>query len=184
VLWGGLHGIYLVINHGWHSLLHRFGISTSKPRSRAVHVLSVLFTFLAVTTAWVVFRADNLATATAMLKAMAGMNGFVLPDAWLAKWGSVGQWLFQNGVHFGATNDLIMGGAFNWIWISLLIVWFAPNTQQIMANFKPALEVPAGGKAKLLLWRPSLSAALLVWLIGFIAIINLSKHSVFLYFQF
>ncbi|MDD2915789.1 MAG: MBOAT family protein [Gallionella sp.] len=184
VIWGGLHGLYLVVNHGWHSLRRAAGQNPAKPLSKPLHMLAVLITFLAVVAAWVVFRADNLATATSLLKAMAGMNGLVLPDAWLAKWGGAGQWLAQQGVSFGATNDLIMGGAINWIWISLLVVWLAPNTQQIMASYKPALDVPEGGKAKRLLWQPSVFSALLVCVLGLVAIINLNKQSVFLYFQF
>ncbi|MBK9161559.1 MAG: MBOAT family protein [Nitrosomonadales bacterium] len=184
VIWGGLHGLYLVVNHAWHALRRSLGQDPDRPLSRPAHLLSVLLTFLAVVAAWVVFRADNMDAAMAMLHAMAGMNGFVLPDAWLPKWGASGQWLAAQGVDFGATNDLIMGGAINWIWISLLIVWLAPNTQQIMAGFRPALDVPSGGRARWLLWRPSLPSALAVWLIGFIAVINLNRQSAFLYFQF
>ena len=184
VIWGGLHGLYLVINHGWHSLRRALGQDPAKPLSRTMHALSVLVTFLAVVAAWAVFRADNLDTATALLKAMAGANGFVLPDAWLARWGDAGQWLLQHGVPFGATNDLIMGGAINWIWITLLIVWFAPNTQQIMASHRPALDVPTSDGARLLRWKLSIHTALVVWLLGFVAIINMSRQSVFLYFQF
>ena len=77
-----------------------------------------------------------------------------------------------------------MGGALNWIWISLLIVWFAPNTQQIMAAYKPALDMPDASRARRLLWQPTAFAALLIWLLGFVAIINLSRQSAFLYFQF
>jgi D-alanyl-lipoteichoic acid acyltransferase DltB (MBOAT superfamily) len=184
ILWGGLHGVYLVINHGWHALRRTLGQDPGVALSRPAHALSVLLTFLAVVAAWVVFRAENLHAAMNMLGAMAGLNGFVLPDAWLAKWGGFGLWLSGQGVEFGATNDLIMGGAINWIWISLLIVWFAPNTQQIMASYKPALDMPQGSSAKRLLWQPSAYAALIVWLTGFIAIINLNKQSAFLYFQF
>ncbi|MFZ2300242.1 MAG: MBOAT family protein, partial [Gallionella sp.] len=71
-----------------------------------------------------------------------------------------------------------------WIWISLLIVWLAPNTQQIMASYKPALDMPVGQKAKRLLWQPSAFAVFLIFVLGFVAIINLNKQSVFLYFQF
>ena len=184
VIWGGLHGLYLAINNGWQSLRRKLGQDPVRSLSRPMHALSVLLTFLAVVAAWMVFRADNLATATALLKAMAGMNGFVLPDAWLAKWGSAGQWLAAHGIAFGATGGLIMGGAINWIWISLLIVWLAPNTQQIMASFRPALDVPAGTPPARLRWLPSTRAALAVWLLGFVAIINLNRQSVFLYFQF
>lgn len=34
------------------------------------------------------------------------------------------------------------------------------------------------------MWQPSLPSVLVMWLLGFIAIINLNKQSAFLYFQF
>ncbi len=184
VLWGGLHGFYLTINHAWHGLRRRMGQDPKTPLSKPLHALAVLFTFIAVVVGWVLFRAENIATAGAMLQAMAGWNGIVLPDAWLAKWGNGGAWLAAHGVQFGATNNLIMGGAVNWIWITLLIVWFAPNTQQIMAAYRPALDMPAGRGANRLLWQPTLRAALLMWAIAFTALINVSQQSAFLYFQF
>jgi hypothetical protein len=184
VLWGGLHGLYLAINHGWQALRSKLGQDPQQPLSKPMHLVSVLFTFLAVVAGWVVFRSDNLAAASAILKAMAGLNGFVLPDAWLPKWGVFGQWLAAHGVSFGATNNLIMGGAINWIWILLLIVWFAPNAQQIMADYKPALGIPPETGSYRLRWKPALRYALIVWMLGFVAIINLNKQSVFLYFQF
>jgi hypothetical protein len=147
-------------------------------------VLSVLITFLAVVVAWVVFRADNITTAAAILKAMVGMNGFALPDIWLPKWGAFGQWLTAQGVHFNNTNALIRGGAINWILVSLLIVWFAPNTQQMMVNFKPALKVPEDSHPKLLLWQPSYSWLVASVVCAVLSILFISELSEFIYFQF
>ncbi len=184
VVWGGLHGLYLVINNGWHAVRRKLGQVPNQPLPRPVHLASALLTFLAVSVAWVFFRADTFDHALTIVQAMLGGNGFVIPDAWLPKWGAFGQWLSAHGVAFGATNGLIGGGAINWIWILLLIVWLAPNTQQIMADYKPALDMPDARRAKRLLWRPTVTAAALVWLLGFIAVINLNKQSAFLYFQF
>lgn len=183
ILWGGLHGIYLGLNHAWHSLRNRLWPGTV-PLSKPMHALSVLITFLAVVAAWVVFRADNLRTAASLLEAMFGMNGFILPDAWLIKWGDFGQWLLAHGVSFGSTNNLIMADAIFGIWIALIIVWFAPNTQQIMASFKPALDCPEYQQAKLLLWQPTVLWAFCVFCLAFSSIIMLSDQSPFLYFQF
>ena len=183
VIWGGLHGLYLAINHGWQSLRVRLGHDPQAPLSGPVHTLAVLLTFFAVVVGWVVFRAENLGTATAILKAMAGMNGFMLPEVWLPKWGVFGQWLAASGVAFSASEGLITR-AIDWIGISLLIVWFAPNTQQIMSAYKPALDVPVEARIRQLRWQPTPLAAILVWLIGFAAIINLNQQSAFLYFQF
>ena len=183
VVWGGLHGLYLVINHGWQGLRKSLGHNPKAPLSRPMRVLAILITFIAVVIGWVVFRADNLVAARVMLEAMAGMNGFLLPEVWLSKWGPFGQWLAAHGVVFSASYGLT-GQALDWILISLLIVWFAPNTQQIMAAYKPALDVPAETQAFWLRWQPSFAAAQVVWLLGFVAIINLNRQSAFLYFQF
>ena len=185
VLWGGLHGMYLVINHGWHGLRRSLGQNPQEPLSKPMHAISVLITFLVVVVAWVVFRADSINTAIGILKGMAGINGFVLPDAWLNKWGIFGQWLTTHGYATATfSNPLIMGGAVNWIWISLLIVWLAPNTQQIMAMYRPALDMPEGSKAIRLLWQPSHTWLVAGVLCSVFAILSITELSEFIYFQF
>src|SRR3990167_464275 len=59
VIWGGLHGLYLVVNHGWHTVRRKLGQDPDRPLSRPAPLASVLLTFLAVAAAWVVFRADD-----------------------------------------------------------------------------------------------------------------------------
>jgi len=39
VVWGGLHGIYLVVNHAWQALRRRLGQDRPRVRSRARHAL-------------------------------------------------------------------------------------------------------------------------------------------------
>ena len=89
-----------------------------------------------------------------------------------------------NGSATGAAGNLLPVAAVAWIVPSLAIVWFGPNTQQIMRSYAPALDLPAETGRLRLSWQPSTRAALAVWLIGFIAIVKLNKHSAFLYFQF
>ncbi len=184
VLWGALHGVFLVINHGWQALRRALGQDPSLPLSRWAHAGSVLLTFLAVTVAWVFFRADSAGSAIAILKSMAGFNGFELPGAWLAKWGAFGQWLTALGVSFSEGKALISGGTINWIWISLLIVWCAPNTQQIMSAHEPALDVPAGTPRTRFTWMPERRWLLVHFAAAIWAISALSQLSEFLYFQF
>jgi alginate O-acetyltransferase complex protein AlgI len=68
VLWGGLHGVYVAINHLW----RRAGIRLPGAVSWAV-------TFTAVLIAWVFFRAPSLQRAQVILTGMAGLNGFTWP---------------------------------------------------------------------------------------------------------
>lgn len=183
VLWGTLHGVYLVINHGWRALRRRLGHDVGQT-TRWGRACGCLITFIAVVIGWVLFRSADLAAAGVMLKAMAGGNGLVLPDFWLPKWGATGAWLAEHGVRFGDTHDLVGGGVVNWIWILLLVVWLAPNTQQLLGAYRPALALFNERYQGWLAWRPVPLYALLTAALALLAIFNLHKQSEFLYFQF
>lgn len=182
VLWGALHGIYLVINHGWREFRRRLGhnLHRSTPWGRRA---GCLVTFIAVVIGWVLFRAPDIETAIAILRAMAGFNGLVLPESWLAKTGGLGATLAALGVDFGATPAMTRTGVLHWIWVLLLVVWLAPNTQQIMAAAKPALGVPEEGPSPIR-WRVALPWAAVTLGLMLAVIVNLGRHSEFLYFQF
>jgi alginate O-acetyltransferase complex protein AlgI len=182
VLWGALHGIYLVINHGWREFRRRLGhnLHQSTPWGRRA---GCLLTFVAVVVGWVLFRAPDVDTALSILCAMTGFNGLVLPEAWAAKSGGVAAAVSALGVEFGATPALARTGVLNWIWVLLLVVWLAPNTQQIMAVAKPALGVPAEAASRIC-WRVAPVTAALTVVLALAVIVNLGRHSEFLYFQF
>lgn len=162
VLWGALHGAYLVINHGWRALRGHFRWSTQS--SLYGTCLARMITFIAIAVAWVLFRAESLDGALQMLSAM-----------------------FGGGV--ASTQSSLFD---EWTWLSLLLVLvlFAPNTQQIMSNYDPALETYPGEVKPLrfprLGWRPN------AWLaigVGIILVISLKTivgvpDSPFLYFNF
>ncbi|HET7881303.1 MAG TPA: MBOAT family O-acyltransferase [Acetobacteraceae bacterium] len=66
VLWGGLHGAALVVQHRF-----RWKLSAAIGRT-----LTLLFVVIA----WVPFRASGMPATIAMLRGMAGCNGFALPQ--------------------------------------------------------------------------------------------------------
>ncbi|MGL4543316.1 MAG: MBOAT family O-acyltransferase [Polymorphobacter sp.] len=77
VLWGGAHGTMLVINHLWRQLL-----GANVPTGRFAGFARFAgwgLTFIAVVLAWVLFRAESVATAGAIYRGMFAVNGFVLP---------------------------------------------------------------------------------------------------------
>ena len=79
VVWGGLHGLYLIVNHFWRYLMNRTTGRTMGD-SRIGRLFFGMVTFLAVTIAWVFFRAQTFDGAIRMLEGMAGMNGAPLPS--------------------------------------------------------------------------------------------------------
>lgn len=68
VIWGGLHGCYLSINHAWRKL------NIPMPR-----IIAWLITFLAVIFSWVLFRASNFAEGMNLIQVMLGIKGIVIP---------------------------------------------------------------------------------------------------------
>ncbi len=66
VLWGGIHGLYLVVNHWWRS----FNLSLPK-------IIAWPLTFIAVMVAWVFFRADTVGHAVTILLTMCDVSHFV-----------------------------------------------------------------------------------------------------------
>ena len=113
VLWGALHGLFLVINH-----VFRASCARLKPLTgwsgRWGRFAAGAATFVSVVIAWVIFRSDSFATAGAVLHGMA--NGFVGPTTLRAlASGTLVDW---SGI------ALILG--------CLAIVWLLPNSQQFM----------------------------------------------------
>ena len=111
VLWGTLHGLYLVVNHGWLAFRERLAL----PRLRGSAFLAGTITFLAVVVAWVMFRAHDVATALRLLRGIAGLNGMA-PLAALAP-------------HLGQPLPLVAA----WLLAGLLVVRLLPNSLELAA---------------------------------------------------
>ncbi len=187
IMWGSLHGLYLVINQAWRSLRKYFGHDLHKPT--LIGTLGArLITFIAVVIAWVLFRADNLESAFAVYSGMLGLNGFVLPEVWLKYSGVLGNLLVNGGVVFGTLPAFTKALQAPILIILLIsIAWFMPNTQQFMQKFKPAINIYRGDVTTSNLWfkwGPSWQWATCFALVMSISIIMIDKLSEFLYFQF
>jgi len=154
IIWGGLHGVYLSINHWW----RRNG--KTLPKS-----LSWTLTFLAVMVSWVLFRARNLSDAWEILQTMMGAKGIVL----LNNYESILSWLTPYGVKFSQTLPYLKGGAESFIVLAglLICVTVLPNTNQLIQMYKPTW-----------LWTISLTT------IAAFCLLSLNRVSEFLYFQF
>jgi alginate O-acetyltransferase complex protein AlgI len=119
IIWGGLHGIYLVIHQTWQSTRKKLG-QDLKQSSWWGRLLGRAITFGAVVIAWVLFRAENLASAKIILQSM-----FSLPIA---------SDLFKFEIIESPVESTI------WVAILLLIAWFAPNSQSLIRSIKNEID--------------------------------------------
>jgi len=191
VIWGGLHGFYLIVNHVWREVKQKFSINDS---GHIAQLFAGVLTFLAVMIAWVFFRAGSFSAASTMLSGMAGVNGISLP---LGLKDHLPSDLLMFHLEFNGIMPLIeITGekALFDITLGLIIVWFFPNVRQMLVAYKPTWEdiankptpatLPKNFLARKLSWQPG---ALQAWLIGTVfvlCIFSLTKVSEFLYFQF
>jgi D-alanyl-lipoteichoic acid acyltransferase DltB (MBOAT superfamily) len=185
VLWGGLHGLYLVVNHAWHALREKIGWMNGQPPAGVGLFAGRAITFAAVVVAWVTFRAETMQGVVGMYRAMAGLNGFSLPgnlDAlviMLNRWIPDAYIVAQGFGEFGGPTDFLK-------LLGLLgIVWFMPNTIELMRTHHPASGTETFRLDKFSVeWTPTLRWAFLIAMMAVVAISDLTKVSEFLYFQF
>lgn len=179
LIWGGLHGFYLVCNHFWRHLRstllgHDLNQSTVFGRSAAW-----LVTFIAVVVAWVFFRAASISAAIEMLRAMFGFNGI-----WLAPVYEIFLQHLKDGDIAGMKSDLIVAYFNDLIPTNLILIlalsgiaFACPNTQEYM-RYGPQRSV--GRMA----WRPNGRHAFLASVLFMMSVTSMNKVSEFLYFQF
>jgi D-alanyl-lipoteichoic acid acyltransferase DltB (MBOAT superfamily) len=141
VVWGGLHGFYLVVAHQWQRFKKWRGWSLDHWSYR---LLCVALTFMVVLFAWVFFRAPNVAVATKVLSSMVGRHGLTMSDQVTNPAKIPGRWWAAWGIKFvPKTVDVEHYTlAIQLVGVMLIIAMFLPNSQQLLAGYAPALEPP------------------------------------------
>ena len=170
MVYGLLHGAYLVVNHGWRAVCK--GTVLGRPHvARALRPMYFLLTFVAVVVSLTVFRAQSTDQAVEMLRGMAGLNGLVLPNLALAVLGE----RLAGLLAFVSFGDVPYFSAQQWFWLALLLafVWLLPNTQEWLARYGTGTRAVRRdswvGLGRLLVadrwlgaWRPSMTCGVFV----------------------
>lgn len=195
LIWGGLHGLYLMVNHAWRGLCSHLSITPFA--SLFGKIISIMITFLSVVIAWVFFRATTFDGATSMLSAMTGTNGVSLPR--------------EGGTHIETAlshfniETIAIGvlpiinkplTAILFILIPIMAIAFiAPNSAQFMRRIlrDPAsIDFAKLNKGRALpiiqkimpVWKMNIIYAFIVSVMAVLSFLSLTRISEFLYFQF
>jgi alginate O-acetyltransferase complex protein AlgI len=165
IVWGGLHGLMLVVNHFWGALRERSYLLGKYSQHWLYRAHMVLLTFLALAVTWVFFRADSVTAALIIVSGMLGLNDVT----------SIGS----------ATK-----GIFPALPVYFAFVWLLPNTVQIMRRFPVVLAAPQFSSALVKTKRWSICFRL-TWFWAVISVVlflaswfSMSNLSPFIYFQF
>jgi alginate O-acetyltransferase complex protein AlgI len=163
IVWGVLHGLFLVVNHAWRLEGPKLWRDKSS-YARFMQPVGFIITFTCVTASMVIFRSANLKTAADLLQGLAGLHGLGLRGLGL--------------------KQMVL-----WIGAGAFIALACPNTLQILSRYEPALgwkpSPDEGATVRTrILWRPSLAWAVAVAVIVAMGVLNLGGQSEFLYWQF
>jgi D-alanyl-lipoteichoic acid acyltransferase DltB (MBOAT superfamily) len=160
MLWGGLHGLYLTVNHAFRHATK--GMTAPAGLHLPLHIASVALTFAATTIAWIVFRAPDLATA-----------------------GTVAAGLLGGGHSAVVSFSPLAAGT---LLLLFALVWLMPNSMELMWRYRPALPSPYADQpvmpATRWSWQPTPLNAAAYGLLCIVAVLALSNLKPFIYFQF
>jgi D-alanyl-lipoteichoic acid acyltransferase DltB (MBOAT superfamily) len=202
ILWGLLHGLYLIVNHAW----RQYGPQSERGKDLKIPATTVGFalTFVAVVFAMVLFRAPNVATAINVMKGMVGLHGITLPLklAQLVHLPSLPPMMLLSG----AVNLKEFLVAVAYLCGLLTIALFLPNSLQVLSKYQPVLQTPKrppmialfmpasqpllqtppklGGFSFAIYWHPTLFWMIFVAALAVISMMRIAGPSEFLYWQF
>ena len=168
LIWGGLHGVYLVVNHQWRDRKRNW------PEGTAGQAFAWLSTFLAVVIAWVFFRAKTLVGAGQMLASLAGLKttGSAFTSEGILR-------VMDLPVLVGEGWLLIIG--WGSVALTLAIALILPNVPQTF-RYREYRRAPES--RSFLIWRPTLGWALLCAVALAVSLFGMWQRVEFLYFQF
>jgi D-alanyl-lipoteichoic acid acyltransferase DltB (MBOAT superfamily) len=180
-IWGGLHGLYLCVDHLWQAwrgarvpdkgFAKEFSNGFAKGFATG---FSWAITFFAVVIAWVFFRARTAAGAWQML---GGLFGFEAGSSAYTSPGILR--LMDLPILVGEERLLLIGGGV--VALALAMALWLPNVPQLF-GYREYRHAPE--QAGLLRWRPNLAWALLSALALAISLFGMWQRLEFLYFQF
>ncbi|HET9384235.1 MAG TPA: MBOAT family O-acyltransferase [Gemmatimonadales bacterium] len=180
VLWGVLHGVFIVVNHAW----RRVAPAAWTARAAYTRPIGTVVTLLCVVVSMAIFRAPTIAVATELIGGMAGLNGIALPERIYAALGPLTPWLQQAGVTEGLGFDLPFVRLAAWIVLLSAIALGLPNTLRMLRQHDPAVNWEPAAVDRSPKWQPSLAWAVVVAAVGVAGLSRLSAPSEFLYWQF
>ena len=171
VVFGLLHGVYMVVNEIWNTL-NRKKRKGKQGVSRWILARGNLVTMTAVAFSMIAFRSEDMVTAGRFWAGMVGAHG--LSVGWT-------DWPALQPLGFAGLLALLIPG--------FLLAYLAPNAYQFTSAFEPALEWKKWRDQSIptirLSWRPTYRWMLIVSAILFFGLVFIARGGAkFVYFNF
>jgi alginate O-acetyltransferase complex protein AlgI len=180
VIWGGLHGLYLCINHAWRALVARTGSKVFFDHW-SFQPMFVLMTFIAWSVAMAFFRAADSTAAWSIIS-----SGFLAASTESpALLGNALSNTFIFKLMVIAKNPIAAYyPVYTLLLIAAIVCWLLPNTQEFIGRNAVIEADKAPEKSVFIRWRPTAIFAILNAFLLSVSLLSLSSISRFIYFQF
>ena len=155
IIWGLLHGIALAIHRMWQS----FGFKLNK-------ILAWFITFNFINITWIFFRAKDFESAMKVLGGMFSLDNVVLPEKYFKFLAQYNEVYFK----FGEVYTNILGKDNTTVFVILGFI--------LVLGFKNSMEF------RTIFFRMPLVYTIVLVIVTFYVISNMSKYTEFLYFNF
>lgn len=182
LLWGGLHGLYLYVNHSYTYLISNNSIEKKYFYVILISKFSWLITFISVVFSWVLFRAATVDDALNVYSGMLGLKGVVIPESlnkilpnFLENYFNFGQIFLESKL---LPNTLSLFEATFLIGLSIYIVLCGKNSNMVPNIYNDLINKTIKKS------RTEIIYPLTIGIVFSLSLLSLSKNSPFLYFQF
>ena len=186
IIWGGLHGFYLIVNHFFNHVTS--SILKIELDGIVYGFLCWVLTFISVVVAWVFFRAESFSAALHLTKAMVDISSFPSLVDIQYFFGDLKGWALSILQLINGKESEYEQGIFLFIVVSTIFCKFSPNSTEIVNKIydvciNKSLDLIKTEVSSLSFSRKYISPMLLGCVFSW-CILNLNKVSEFLYFQF
>ncbi len=178
IAWGALHGFYIIVNHGW----RKFRGASVDSWWRVLISRSVTFVFISL--AWVLFRAESFDAALEIYKGLIDMSSIFIenPPAQHTEL----RYFYGYYINVASIKLLLL------LLFGVFVLWFLPNTHNMFAEHQVKSHQALINNRlaeltkieRLFLWNPTFLWSMFISILFIVSFMNLTEVSEFLYFQF
>lgn len=179
VLFGILHGAYVLIFHCWTYLTKKTFINRWKG-TLSYRFLSHKFNLFFILMSWIYFRSVDISSGNRMLRGCLGLNGYELPVNWKERFSGLSS---HFNFSYSELGGLFQGKEVVWIFCLGIIIFFAPSTQEIMGDYEPTVDYKLKTKTKIR-WSSTPVWGGVIGILFAVTLFKINEVSDFLYWHF
>jgi D-alanyl-lipoteichoic acid acyltransferase DltB (MBOAT superfamily) len=178
IIWGILHGLFLIINHLYLQSRKLF-FPDKVTRGIVYKVLAHILTMLCIVFAWVIFRSEDMNMAQNMMRSMLGFNDIILPRLVFERFIDLGT---DGFLRFGVYGEAWLNNSYwclPWIVVSYLLCLLLPASAEYFGLVDDEVE-----RERETFYERQRYIFVLIAIMAVISVLSMQKVSEFLYFQF